>query len=96
MRKYDVGYILKPNLESADIKKVIDSFNNIFSSYDSKVIELKETGLKDLAYEIDHFKKGYYVWLVVEAAPEAVKEWNRVVRLTENVIRYIIVDKEGN
>jgi small subunit ribosomal protein S6 len=51
-------------------------------------------GLKDLAYEIDHHKKGYYVWLKVKANNEAIAEFNRVIRITEDVIRFIVV-KEG-
>ena len=60
----------------------------------SEVLELKEIGLKDLAYEIDHHKKGYYVWLKVNASNEAVAEFNRVVRITETVMRFIVL-KEG-
>ena len=94
MRKYDVMYIVRPNLELEGVKKIIADFNDIFTSRNSKILELKETGLKDLAYEITHFTKGYYVYLLVEATPEAVAEFNRVVRITEDVLRFIVV-KEG-
>ncbi|MFP4186896.1 MAG: 30S ribosomal protein S6 [Acholeplasmataceae bacterium] len=94
MKKYEVMYIIRPTIESESIKRVIDNFNDIFVKYDSKVLELKELGLKDLAYEIEHHKKGYYVWLLVEATPEAIAEFNRIVRITEEVIRFIVV-KEG-
>jgi len=92
MKKYEVGYILKPNLDLEEIRKINETFYSIFSSNDSHVLEVKEVGLKDLAYEIQHYKKGYYVWLVVEASPQAVKEFNRVVVITENVIRFICVE----
>ena len=94
MRKYDVMYIIRPNLESEGVKKIIADFNGIFTNHNSKILELKEIGLKDLAYEINHFTKGYYVQLLVEATPEAVAEFNRVVRITEDIVRYIVV-KEG-
>ena len=93
MKNYEVMYIVRPNLELEGVKKIIADFNDIFTSRDSKILELKETGLKDLAYEIDHFSKGYYVYLVVDATPEAVAEFNRVVRITEDVIRFIVVVK---
>jgi small subunit ribosomal protein S6 len=94
MKKYEVMYIIRPTIESESIKRVIDNFNEIFVKYDSQVLELKELGLKDLAYEIEHHKKGYYVWLLVDATPEAIAEFNRIVRITEEVIRFIVV-KEG-
>ena len=94
MKKYEVMYIIRPTVESENIKTIVNNFNEIFVNYNSEVLELKELGLKDLAYEIDHHKKGYYVWLLVNATPEAIAEFNRVVRIKEEVLRFIVV-KEG-
>ena len=94
MKKYEIMYIIRQTVESESIKTIVNHFNEIFVSYTSEVLEIKELGLKELAYEIDHHKKGYYVWLLVNATPEAVAEFNRVVRITEEVIRFIVV-KEG-
>ena len=94
MKKYEIMYIIRPNLESEETKNVIATLSNIFAERQSEVLELKEIGLKDLAYEINHIKKGYYVWLLVEANNDAINEFNRVVRITEEVIRFIVV-KEG-
>ena len=91
MKKYEIMYIIRPNLESEETKNLVASLSNIFTERQSEVLELKEIGLKDLAYEIDHLKKGYYVWTLVNATNEAVEEFNRVIRITENVIRYIVV-----
>ena len=87
-------YIIRPNLESEETKSVIATLSNIFTERQSEVLELKEIGLKEMAYEIDHLRKGYYVWTLVNANNEAVEEFNRVVRITESVIRYIVV-KDG-
>ncbi|CCV64834.1 30S ribosomal protein S6 [Alteracholeplasma palmae J233] len=94
MKKYEVMYIIRPTLDSEQVKKVVSDMNNVFTTFGSNIVELKELGLKDLAYEIEKHKKGYYVWLLVEANNDAVNEFNRVVRITEDVIRFIIV-KEG-
>ena len=94
MKKYEIMYIIRPNLESEETKNLIANLSNIFTERQSEVLELKEIGLKDLAYEINHIKKGYYVWQLVNAGPEAVKEFNRVIRITESVIRFIVI-KEG-
>ncbi len=94
MKKYEIMYIIKPDLESDAIKAQIEKLTEVFGNFGSTVLEHKEMGLKDLAYEIDHYKKGYYVWQLVEASTDAIFEFNRVIRITEDVIRYIVV-KEG-
>lgn len=94
MKNYEIMYIIKPDLETEETKQVIENLTKVFTDLQAQVKEHKEIGLKDLAYEIDHFKKGYYVWQLVSASPEVVKEFNRVVRITEEVIRFIVI-KEG-
>lgn len=94
MRKYEVMYLIRPTLEQEGVKKIVEDINNVFTNFGATVVELKELGLKDLAYEIDHHKKGYYVWMLVEANNDAINEFNRVIRINEEVIRFIVV-KEG-
>ena len=94
MRKYEIMYIIRPTLEPEKIKETVAYFNEILNTNNANMLELKEIGLRDLAYEIQHHKKGYYVWLLVEADIETVNEFNRLIRINENIIRYIVV-KEG-
>lgn len=91
MKKYEVMYILRSNLDQESIKAAIENVNKIFASNDSKVLECKEWGLRELAYEIEHNKKGYYVWSLVEATPKAVSEFNRIAGYSESIIRHIVV-----
>ncbi len=92
--KYEVMYIVRPTVEGDALKQVIANISDVFTNFGGKVLETKEMGLKELAYEIEHFKKGYYVWMSVEANNDAVNEFNRVVRINENIIRDIIVKDE--
>jgi small subunit ribosomal protein S6 len=91
MRKYEIMYIIRPNLLEDDRKKLIESLNDIFTSMDSEVVKVNEWGMRDLAYEIQDFKKGYYVVLDVKATEEARAEFDRIIRLKEEVIRYLII-----
>ena len=91
MKKYEVMYIVRSNLEEEAIKAEIANVNNIFTSNGSKVLECKEWGLRELAYEIEHNKKGYYVWCLVEATKEAVNEFSRIAGYSETIIRSIVV-----
>lgn len=94
MKKYELMFILKPTLEAEQTKQVVEQFQSLFTKLGSTILEVKELGLKDLAYDIQHFQKGYYVWMSVDANNESVAEFNRVVRINENIIRHIIV-KDG-
>lgn len=91
MKKYEVMYILRSNLEQEAIKAEIAAVNTIFTSNESKVLECKEWGLRELAYEIERSRKGYYVWLLVEATPKAISEFNRIAGYSEKIVRHIVV-----
>lgn len=91
MKKYEVMYILRANLDQESIKTEVANVNNIFTNNDSKVLECKEWGLRELAYVIEHSRKGYYVWMSVEATPKAVSEFTRIAGYNESIIRHIVV-----
>ena len=91
MKKYEVMYIIRPNVEEEARKALIEEVNAIYASKDSTVDSVKEWGMKELAYEIKGETKGYYVLLNVTATPEAIKEFERVANIKENIIRYITV-----
>ena len=94
MKKYEVMYILRSDLDNEAIKAEVEAVNNLFAKNGAKVLECKEWGLRELAYEIAKNKKGYYVWALVEASKEAVSEFNRVANISEKIIRHIVV-KDG-
>ena len=94
MKKYEVMFILRSNLEQDVNKNEVANVEKIFANNESKVLETKEWGLRELAYEIQKMRKGYYVWMLVEATPKAIEEFNRVVGYNENIIRNIVV-KDG-
>ena len=94
MKKYEVMYILRPTLDAEGIKAQVEAVNTIFTSNGAKVLETKEWGFRELAYEIEHNKKGYYVWMLVEANVESLNEFNRIAGYSEDIIRHIVV-KDG-
>lgn len=91
MNKYEIMFIVRANLEQEATKAEIANVNTIFTNNDSKVLECKEWGLRELAYEIEHSRKGYYVLMTVEATPKAITEFNRIAGYNENIIRHIVI-----
>ena len=82
--KYEIMYIIRPSLGTRKIKETISYFNDVLTSNNANILELKEWVYRDLAYEIDKFHKGYYVWLLVEGH-WCVSEFNRLVRINETL-----------
>lgn len=94
MNKYEIMFIVRPDMEEAEIKKTADTLKKVLTSAKAKVLEEKAMGQKELAYEIRKFKTGYYYLFVVEASKEAEQEFNRVARINENLLRHLIVKVE--
>ena len=93
MRKYETIFILKPNLEEGRRVEMVEKFKAIISGA-GEVKETNEMGIKKLAYEIEKFKEGYYVLINFVAKPDLPKELERVFRITDDVIRYIVINTE--
>ena len=92
MRKYEIMYILRADLDEAARKDVMDKLEAILTSNGGKVEKTDESmGLRDLAYPIKDETKGYYVVLKVEMGNEAINEFNRLVRINPSVLRHLIV-----
>ena len=96
MKKYDVMFIVKPDLEEGAIKEVFDSMKALLEDKKANIVEAKEMGQRELAYEIKKYKTGYYFYFLIEAdTADAVKEFDRVALINENIIRHLVVKVEG-
>lgn len=91
MKNYEIMYIVKSDVEQDALNELIDRLSKTITSFGSTIVEHKEMGLKDLAYEIEHYRRGYYIWQLVSATNEAIDEFNRIARITEEVLRFIVV-----
>ncbi len=94
MRKYEIMYVIRPDLEEEARKAIVEELAAIFPKFDSEVEKLDEWGMRELAYEIDNHAKGYYVVMDVKATQEARAEFDRVIGLKEEVIRHIVIRDE--
>ena len=93
MNKYESVIIINPNLEEEAIKALIEKISNLINT-DGKVSSVEEVGKKKLAYEIKKNKEGFYVLFKFEANPELITELERVYRITDEVIKFIVVKEE--
>lgn len=92
--KYEILFIVKPDLEEKAIKDTFKKFEKILVDNGAKVLSSKELGQKELAYEIKKHKTGYYFLINVESDSAAISEFDRVATLSEDIIRHIAVKLE--
>ena len=93
MTKYEIMFIVQPNLEEEAWKKVVKSLEKSLTSNNAVITLSKELGQKEFAYEIKKYKSGYYFLYNIEAKNDkAVKEFDRVALINENVIRHLIIN----
>ena len=92
MRKYEIMYILRADLDEAQRKEVMEKLAKIITDNGGKVEETSEAmGLRELAYPIKEQSKGYYVVLKVSMDNKAINEFNSLVRINPSVLRHLIV-----
>jgi small subunit ribosomal protein S6 len=94
MNKYESVIIINPSLEEEGLKSLIQKFTDLINT-DGKVESVEEMGKRKLAYEVKKNKEAYYVLINFEANPELITELERNYRITDDVIKFIVVKKEN-
>ncbi len=94
MRKYETIFVLKPDLEEDAKNAMIEKFTGIINS-DGEVTNIDEWGKRKLAYEIDKIREGYYVLVDFVANADLPAELERNYKIADNVMRYIVVNKDN-
>ena len=89
--KYEILFIVRPDLEEAAIKDVFKKFETVLVDNGAQVLSSKEMGQKELAYEIKKHKTGYYFLINVESDVKAINEFDRLALISEEIIRHLIV-----
>ncbi len=93
MNKYESVVIISPVVEEEGIKNLITKFSELINTQ-GKVESVEEMGKRKLAYEVKKNKEGYYILFNFEAKPELIAELERNYRITDEVIKFIVVRKE--
>lgn len=94
MRKYEVMYIVRPDLEEDATKALVERFQNVTTDNGGEIVTLKEMGKRRLAYEINDFREGFYVLMNINAEPAVVSELERLFNINEDVMRHLVVRED--
>ena len=94
MPYYESVYIARPDITAAQVEALTESMSAIIADGGGKVTQTEYWGLKTLAYRIKKNRKGHYTMMALDAPPMAVKEFERNLRLNEDVLRLMTIRVE--
>ncbi|MEM6338578.1 MAG: 30S ribosomal protein S6 [Pseudomonadota bacterium] len=94
MAFYESIIIIRQDVSSADVDKIVDDLKKIIEEHKGKVVKTEYWGLRSLAYEIENNKKGHYYFMGIEATKPLLDEIDRKIKLSESIIRSSLVRVE--
>jgi len=93
MNSYEMLYILDNDLSDEMKEKLVNKFNDIIVNANGTIDTVDKWGTKKLAYDINYKSEGYYVLINFKAQSDLPNELERVMRITDGVVRFIILKK---
>ena len=91
MSLYEHVFISRQDLSIPQAEGLIEHFSTILSENGGKVLSQEYWGLKTMAYKINKNRKGHYILLNIDGPPEAIVEYERLMRLDEDIIRFLTI-----
>ena len=87
--KYELMYIINPNLSEEETAAVVEKFKALVEQ-NGTLEEMEEMGKRKLAYEINYISEGYYVLMKFTSAPEFPAELDRILGIIDGILRRLI------
>ena len=90
-RPYELGFIIPSSVPETETQGVIDTVRGWIESFDGQVTNVDYWGRRRLAYPIEEFREGYYVFMQMEFAPSRLNELESNLHLSNQVIRHLVI-----
>ncbi|EAK0817581.1 30S ribosomal protein S6 [Campylobacter lari] len=95
MRHYEVLFILKPTLTEEEVSAKLEFVKEVLTKNGAEIESVVPMGTRKLAYKIKKYERGTYFVIYFKAPTNLIAELERVLRITEEVIRFLIVKYEN-
>ncbi len=90
MKKYEAMIILDPSLEEDPREEIIKEIQELIKKNNGQFLDINIWGKRKLAYPIKKFEDGFYIILTFNGQNETIIELNRVMKIRDNIIRFMI------
>lgn len=94
MRKYEVVFVHRPDLDEEKSAALIERFKDLIEGNGGEVLKIDKWGKRRLAYEVKDLREGVYIIVHMNAEPKVATELDRVFKITDEVLRHIIVRED--
>lgn len=94
MRKYEIMYIIRPDMEEEARESLIERFSNILTDNGAEIEKVDEKGKRRLAYEINDYRDGYYVVVNFKSDETAVNEFDRLAKFSDDIVRHMAIRED--
>lgn len=94
MTKYEIMYIIRPDIEEEAMTALVERFNSILTDNGAEIEKVDEKGKKRFAYEIQDYRDGYYVIINFSSDDQAINEFDRLAKYNDDILRHIIIREE--
>ena len=91
MALYESVIIGRQDLTSGQFETLLEKFIAVIQSFKGEIKKRENWGIRNLAYKINKNRKGHYTLLNIDGPPEAIQEYERLMRLDEDVIRFLTI-----
>lgn len=91
MANYESVLIARQDLGASQVNSLVENLSEVLKKEGGEVVKIDNWGLKNLAYRIKKNRKGHYVLLNITAPAKAIFEYERLMRLNEDIIRYMTI-----
>lgn len=91
MRRYETTFVVHPELTEEDYQRIVARISGAITQFRGEVLQLQDWGVKKLAYKIKKQTRGHYTLVDYAGGPEAVREVERLLKIDENVLRFLTV-----
>ena len=91
MALYESVIIGRQDLTPGQFETLLEKFIAVIQSFKGNIKKRENWGVRNLAYKINKNRKGHYILLNIDGPPEAIKEYERLMRLDEDIIRFLTI-----
>ena len=91
MAFYESVIIGRQDLTPGQFQTLIEKFITVIKSFKGEIKKTENWGIRNLAYKINKNRKGHYMLLNIDGPPEAIQEYDRLMRLDEDIIRFLTI-----
>ncbi len=91
MPLYESVFIARQDVSSQQVEGLTENFGKIIADNGGEIAKSEYWGLRNLAYRIKKNRKGHYVLFNIDAPPAAIQEFERNMRISEDVLRYLTI-----